>query len=500
MASDILKTFGILLKIEGKAEAQKVIDDLEKRLSRATKHSTQQLKELRETLRFRREEAALQAQQFKNEALSHKAKDASIKQQYSAWKFELSKEKEKARIAREIEKQKEKRLKEEEKARNKEDAQRRREEASRRARKQAIYNAILTGSVGGVVGGLVGGGIAGLLELAKSAIQTVAGWSIEAGKSGAALKYASRGLNPAEAKELSKIVSNLERLSVQMGGSFGGMASWVANLADSLTKAHTEGNSALFNALAMAGGFVKWRGEYPDLLFTLKGLISGKDKNLLGRASALSTLTDGNIAAQYAFENYREYSGNLYDVYEKNITAMGALQSAFLEVKTAITNAFSATLSDSLKALANWVQSKEAQERIMSLVNELSNVGKLLYKVMQEYLVPLLTWLVGKPNKSVPANENLKTMNVGGGAGALEFPNPNAPSLWEQMNALLDMLTKRFPNAGVRDFNRSQVMWTTPPLSLNAPITINVNGAVSPQATAYAIGDRLTSIFNTLNT
>lgn len=500
MASDILKTFGLLLKIEGKAEAQKVIDDLEKRLARATQHSTQQLKGLRETLRLRREEAALQAQQFKNEALSHKAKDASIKQQYSAWKFELSKEKEKARIARQIEKQKEKRLKEEEKARNKEEAQLKREEASRRARKQAIYNAILTGSVGGVVGGLVGGGIAGLLELAKSAVQTVAGWSIEAGKSGAALKYASRGLNPAEAKELSKIVSNLERLSVQMGGSFGGMASWVADLADSLTKARTERNDALFNTLAMAGGHVKWRGEYPDILFTLKGLIGGKNKGLTGRASALASLFDKNIAGQYAFENYREYSGNLYDVYEKNITAMGALQSAFVEVKTAITNAFSATLSDSLKALANWVQSKEAQERIMNLVNELSNVGKLLYKVMQEYLVPILTWLVGKPNKSVPATENLKTINVGGGAGALELPNPNAPSLWEQMNALLDMLNKRTPNAGVRDFNRSQGMWTTPPLSLNAPITINVNGAVSPQATAYTIGDRLTSIFNTLNT
>lgn len=500
MASDVLKTFGLLLKIEGKAEAQKVIDDLEKRLSRATQHSTQQLKELRETLRLRREEAALQAQQFKNEALSHKAKDANIKQQYSAWKFELSKEKEKARIARQIEKQKEKRLKEEEKARNKEESLRKREEASRRARKQAIYNAILTGSVGGVVGGLVGGGIAGLLELAKSAVQTVAGWSIEAGKSGAALKYASRGLNPAEAKELSKIVSNLERLSVQMGGSFGSMTSWVADLADALTKARTDGNDALFNTLAMAGGHVKWRGEYPDILFTLKGLIEGKNKGLTGRASALASLFDKNIAGQYAFENYREYSGNLYEVYEKNITAMGALQTAFNEVKTAITNAFSATLADSLKALANWVQSKEAQERIMSLVNELSNVGKLLYKVMQEYLVPILTWLVGKPNKSVPANENLKTINVGGAAGALEFPNPNAPSLWEQMKALLHMLNNRAPNAEIRDLYRGQGMWTTPPLSLNAPITINVNGAVSPQATAYTIGDRLTSIFNTLNT
>ena len=456
---------------------------------------------------MRREEAALQAQQFKNEALSHKAKDASIKQQYSAWKFELSKEKEKARIARQIEKQKEKRLKEEEKARNKEESLRKREEASRRARKQAIYNAILTGSVGGVVGGLVGGGVAGLLELAKSAVQTVAGWSIEAGKSGAALKYASRGLNPAEAKELSKIVSNLERLSVQMGGSFGDMTSWVANLADSLTKARTEGNSALFNALAMAGGSVKWRGEYPDLLFTLKGLISGKDKDLSGRASALTTLTNGSIAAQYAFENYRDYSGNLYDVYEKNITTMGALKTAFLEVKTAITNAFSATLADSLKALADWVQSKEAQERIMSLVNELSNVGKLLYKVMQEYLVPILTWLVDDKSQERAVREKIHKRAANRAHGIWGTPpalaNPEGQSLMDSLNYIWDKLTGRaYPMGHVRDnmnYNPSSGAGSSP-LSLNAPITINVNGAVSPQATAYTIGDRLTSIFNTLNT
>lgn len=382
MASDIIKTFGIMLKLEGVNDIKKTLNELDARVSNITRQTVDKIKVEKENLRLMKEQAKLANEQVRSEERSkkfsaefstkslisaEKVKQATIKTTESAikkdqagWRFKIARENDKIKREKRLEQDKLKRTKAEaqvEKIRAR--TLRASTSTSRGGGRDSIRSAIWS----------AGGGLMGLQALGKLAIEgigKVVGYTLNLGESGQYVENITKGLSGDERKKMIQLLSNLEKTGQSNLLPMGTMTNFVSNLRDALSAAQTSGDKSLINAWGTVGAKFRWDKQgNPNMLEVMRGILENANTPI--SESMLSGLT--GVKERRALQSYKPYGGNVYEEYRNAITIASSLNSSIETLKNALATSFAQSTVDIFKQLAEaaqWFSTRDGKELMKS--------------------------------------------------------------------------------------------------------------------------------------
>lgn len=367
MASDILKTFGIMLKLEGVNDVKKTLNELDARVSNITRQTVDKIKVEKENLRLMREQAKVANEQSRAEERSkkfsaefsakslisaEKVKQATIKTTESAikkdqagWKFKIARENEKIKREKALEKEKSKRVKEEFKV--------------------AKISQAATGgtSKGGGISRSIwsaGGGLMALQALGKMALwggRKLLGSLMDIGQQGVALSRIKEGAkNP---DQLIKTISDLEQSGWVRGLGRGQMVSFVSQLRQQFDEAfRLKGQDNFFKQWGLGGAKF---GSFEEFFMSL--LSKGKTKQQRTAIRAAARVDEAE-----ALLNYTTFPDNIFSNIEDQINAMGKLNLSINKLQMEL-----AKLAPYIADIAAWSLSrlKDIKEKISDAAKDL---------------------------------------------------------------------------------------------------------------------------------
>lgn len=358
MASDIIKTFGLMFKLEGVDDVKKTLDEFDKRISNITRQTVDKIKVDKENLRVLREQVKVVGERAKASVSVERAKQATlrteqatIRKDQAGWKFRINRENEKIKRERALEREKIKRAKEE----------------SRTARIQARTSGGRSGGSGGITGAIwrAGGGLMalkGLANLALTGASKLMGVIMDVGQQGVAIQRITEGAKDPE--KLRKTVSNLEQSGWMRGLGRGQMVSFVAQLKQAFDEAfRLKKEDSFFESWGLGGAKFN---DFETFLYSL--IAKGKTPQ---QQTAIRNVSGANEAE--ALLNYQTFKTDVFSEIESQVKAMGELNSAMNKLQMEIAKVapeltkFSVMTFQKIGDGLEWFSSSDGQTIVKSL-------------------------------------------------------------------------------------------------------------------------------------